>query len=161
MGTVSVDVRAVDTGERRTMLGGSSAAAGSSNEDSEPNEPSAVGKLEGRLRGAMRQTPSKGHPANGERFSEEDYESDLQRLKFAYPNSKRNAKKSAGRKRRVTFAKSSNLFVFLIENNKKKFIVEKDVESEAAVLTSIGELEFLIRLLPANFFIYLVASFFE
>lgn len=104
MGSVSVDVRAVDTSERRTLLGRSSPAPGPSHEDAESDAACAVGKLQGRLRGALRQTTSKDYPSNGGRFPEEDYEPGPQNLKFAYPSSKRNGKKSVGRKRRVTFA---------------------------------------------------------
>lgn len=108
MGTVSIDLRTVDTSERRASLGGSSHAAGSSNEDAEPDEPGAVAVAVGnedRLRGALHAAPAEDQEGNGGRFPAEDAEPSGQILKFAYPKGKRNnGKKSARCKRRVTFA---------------------------------------------------------
>ncbi|OAD60387.1 hypothetical protein WN48_05686 [Eufriesea mexicana] len=106
MGTVSIDLRAVDTSERRGSLGGSSHAAGSSSEDAEPDEPGAVAVgNEDRLRGALHTAPAEDQEGNGRRFPAEDAEPSSQILKFAYPKGKRNnGKKSSRCKRRVTFA---------------------------------------------------------
>ncbi|XP_029048183.1 uncharacterized protein LOC114878486 [Osmia bicornis bicornis] len=98
MGTASIDLRTVDTSERQVLLGGSSHVTGSSSK-TPPTDESKVGKFEDRLRSAMRQTSAKGHETSGIRFQEES-----QGLRFPYQKGKRNEKKSAGCKRRVTFA---------------------------------------------------------
>ncbi|XP_012137344.1 uncharacterized protein LOC105662060 [Megachile rotundata] len=102
MGTVSIDVRTVDTGERRVLLGGSSHASGSSRKRSESDESRGAGKFEDHLRSAMRQTSAKDHETSGARFQEEIAESLTPA--FNYRKGKRSDKKSARCKRRVTFA---------------------------------------------------------
>nr|XP_034177273.1 uncharacterized protein LOC117602860 [Osmia lignaria]XP_034177274.1 uncharacterized protein LOC117602860 [Osmia lignaria] len=99
MGTASIDLRTVDTSERQVLLGGSSQGTGSSSKTPPTDESKVVGKFEDRLRSAMRQTSAKGHETSGIRFQEES-----QGLRFPYQKGKRNEKKSAGCKRRVTFA---------------------------------------------------------
>ncbi|XP_026670855.1 uncharacterized protein LOC108626697 [Ceratina calcarata] len=102
MGTVSVDLRAVDRGERRTLLGGSSHAAGSSNEGRDSNEQSPVGK--DRVRGEVHSAQAEDPERDGGRLQAEDPESYGEILKFAYPKGKHKSGKKSHCKRRVTFA---------------------------------------------------------
>ncbi|XP_076165890.1 uncharacterized protein LOC143145927 [Ptiloglossa arizonensis] len=105
METFSIDLRATDRNERRDRLRGGSIAAGSTHEDAESFDPASQGKLERRFRGAMQPTQAEDRSEIGEGFPRKDRENFLQGLNLAYPKNKRNAgKKSAGRKRRVTFA---------------------------------------------------------
>lgn len=104
MGTVSIDLRSLDTSERRSQLGGSSDAAGSSNEGPEPDDSDAASN-EARLRGVLQPTSTEDQAGNVRRLPAEDAEPRGQILKLGYPKGKRNSGKKATRcKRRVTFA---------------------------------------------------------
>ncbi|KOC59723.1 hypothetical protein WH47_09704 [Habropoda laboriosa] len=105
MGTVSLDFQSVDTSEKRALLGGSSHAAGSSNEDTEQDDPGADGCFDHRLRGALQSATTEDTQRNGGRFPAENVEARNQILKFACAKGKQNNRKKSGRyKRRVTFA---------------------------------------------------------
>ncbi|XP_003696235.1 uncharacterized protein LOC100865925 [Apis florea] len=108
MGTVSIDLRSVDTSDGRVQLGGSSPAAGSSNEDPEPDEATPL-YSEDCLRGALQPSPPEDQKGNGGRFPAEDPQSYGQILKFSYPKGKRNNNNNNNNgkkpfKRKVTFA---------------------------------------------------------
>ncbi|KZC06322.1 PREDICTED: uncharacterized protein LOC107194553 [Dufourea novaeangliae] len=106
MGTVSIDLRALDRDERRAKLGGGARAKGSARQNVESNDQQATGKREGRLRGTMQQAAAANRTNNGGRFSSANDEVVFQELNLAaYPRNKRNGKKkSRNRNRRVTFA---------------------------------------------------------
>lgn len=105
MGTASIDLRAVDRSERRALLGRSSHAAGPAHEDAEPGEPTATGRSEGGLRGAIRPAAAADRSDNGGRLPPEDHENATEEKLTFYQRNKRNGKRNArNRKRRVTFA---------------------------------------------------------